>query len=122
MGTDSDSCVCDEQESEPLAIDSQPAPQTSVAAGATVVLSVAVSKGTAPYIYAWFKDGNQLHGQFGQTLTMSAVAPGDSGSYFVRIAGMLGDTTWSDEAVVAVTPPPACTDSDSSSGGSGSVM
>ena len=105
----------DYTEPEALVIDRQPVPHKTVASGAAVTLRVAVSKGTAPYLYAWFKDGNQMHGQYGATMTIDQATPADTGSYFVRVAGVLGDTQWSEESVVAVTPAPGCDATESGS-------
>ena len=104
----------DYTEPEPLIIDTQPASTTALA-GEMVRLSIVVSKGTAPYLYTWFKDGTELHDQFGPSLIISSATTDDSGRYYAQVAGVLGGTQWSDEAVVTIAATPCYTDASGSS-------
>ncbi|ADB36079.1 choice-of-anchor Q domain-containing protein [Spirosoma linguale] len=63
----------------PIAITQQPVSQSSVQAGATVVVTVGLSGPATSY--AWYKDGVLVTGQESATLTLTNVQPIQSGSY-----------------------------------------
>jgi uncharacterized repeat protein (TIGR02543 family) len=87
----------------PPSITTQPASQT-VPAGSNVTFSVAAT-GTAPLNYQWKKDGADISGANGVTLTLTNVQPSDAGSYTVVVSNSLGDAT-SDPATLTVTTGP----------------
>ena len=87
----------------PPGITTQPASQT-VPAGSNVNFSVAAT-GTAPLSYQWKKDGADIPGATGVTLTLTNVQPSDAGSYTVVVSNSLGDAT-SDPATLTVTTGP----------------
>jgi hypothetical protein len=87
----------------PPSITTQPASQT-VPAGSNVTFSVAAT-GTAPLSYQWKKDGADISGANGATLTLTNVQPSDAGSYTVVVSNSLGDAT-SDPATLTVTTGP----------------
>jgi hypothetical protein len=53
--------------------------------GDSVVFTAATS-GAGPFIYVWSKDGLALGGQTNNSLTISALMPGDTGEYSVEIS------------------------------------
>lgn len=53
----------------------------SVATGAALTLTVAVSGGLAPYRVQWYKNGNALTGETGLTYTKASAAAADAGVY-----------------------------------------
>ena len=71
-----------------------------VAEGETVKLSTTAS-GTLPLNYQWRKDGNDLPGQTGQDLVLTAVTSADSGKYSVKVSNPWGEA-FSKEAVLSV--------------------
>jgi predicted extracellular nuclease len=91
----------------PPAITTPPAGQT-VTAGATVQFSV-VAGGTAPLSYHWRKntaplsDGGIVTGALSDTLTLTGVAVGDTGSYDVVVTNAAGSAT-SAAASLTVNP------------------
>ncbi|MBI5386398.1 MAG: immunoglobulin domain-containing protein, partial [Verrucomicrobia bacterium] len=87
----------------PPTITTQPASQT-VTAGANVTFTVSAS-GTTPFTYQWRKDGVNIPGATGATLTLTAVVVGDSGSYTVVVSNAGGSDT-SDAAILTVNPAP----------------
>jgi hypothetical protein len=76
----------------------------TVASGSHVTLSVAAS-GTAPLIYQWLHDGNELPAGTNSTLTLSSVQFDDAGNYSVRVSNAYGSVT-SAHATLTVTPGP----------------
>ena len=88
----------------------RPPTSQTVSAGTDVVFTVEAT-GTAPLVYRWEKDGIELEGGTGATLTLSSVVAAHSGSYRVVVSNALGTAT-SAEAVLVVTPagaPPVIT-------------
>jgi hypothetical protein len=88
---------------EGVRITRQPASQTSLV-GLTTTLSVAAA-GTGPLSYQWRKGGDELPGQTGASLVLSALKLVDSGSYDV-VVGNLVDKVTSGSATVLVQDPP----------------
>jgi pectate lyase len=84
----------------PPTITTQPGSQ-SANAGDTVVFSVAAS-GSAPLSYQWKKDGGDITGATGATLTLANVRLTDAGSYSVEVSNNAGVAT-SDPATLTVT-------------------
>lgn len=84
----------------------QPASQT-VISGAGASFSVTAT-GTAPLHYQWQKEGADLEGATSDTLTLTAVGPGDAGNYQVVVWNTDG-TVISDTAVLTVIMPPVIT-------------
>lgn len=78
---------------------------TNVSPGATVTFSVTVS-GTGPFTFQWRKNGLNIPGATGATLTLSNVTVADGGSHTVVVANQAG-TASSAPAVLAVGPAPA---------------
>lgn len=87
-------------------ITTQPASQ-SVAPGATVTFSVAVS-GTAPFTYSWRKNGVAITGATQSSYTLSSVQAGDAGSYAVAVSNSAGSVT-SNSATLTVSAAPVFT-------------
>jgi len=85
----------------PLAISAQPASQ-SLLDGVSALLSV-TADGTGTLAYQWTKNGADLPGATGPSLAFDPVAPGDAGTYAVRISDDFGSITSAD-AVLAVQP------------------
>ncbi len=77
----------------------------AVKAGATVILS-ALSSGTPPFAYQWFKDGMAVPGATAETLTLRPAGPADAGDYTVVIANPLGAVTSGRVAVSVEAPAP----------------
>lgn len=94
--------------SEAPVILQQPASQR-VSAGATVTFSVGAS-GSSPLSYQWQRNGVNISGATGASLTLAAVATSDSGARFrVRVSNSAGSVL-SSEATLTVdanTPPVA---------------
>ncbi len=88
----------------------RPPKSQAAVAGADVVFTVEAT-GTAPLVYQWQRDGNDVESKTNATLALPAVTPAQSGSYRVVISNALGTAT-SAEAVLTVTPggsPPVIT-------------
>lgn len=73
----------------------------SVAVGATITLTVAVTGGYAPYTYTWYKDGVAV-GTNSATFTKATAAAGDSGVYKVVVTDINGSVITSTECTVTV--------------------
>lgn len=82
-----------------------PPQSRTVTNGATVVFSVTVG-GSGPFSYQWRRNGVDLGGQTGATLTIAAVQAQDAGSYTVRVGNSAGAVT-SVPAVLRVVAPPS---------------
>lgn len=87
----------------PPSITTQPLSQT-VTAGANVTLSVAAT-GTAPLSFQWQRDGANIGGATGASLTLSSVTTNQSGSYLCVVTNVAGSAT-SSAATLAVNPAP----------------
>ncbi|HSH16764.1 MAG TPA: immunoglobulin domain-containing protein, partial [Verrucomicrobiae bacterium] len=68
--------------------------------GEQVVLSV-VAEGSSPISYQWSKDGTDIAGATGSSLTLSGISAADGGAYAVHVSNPFGDAT-SDDAVLTV--------------------
>lgn len=68
--------------------------------GSRCTLSVSV-RGTPPFTYKWYKDGDLLVGKTGSTLSFGSVLSGDAGTYTVRVSNLSGGIL-SDSAVVVI--------------------
>ncbi|QJA18048.1 tail fiber protein [Salmonella phage vB_Sen_H9] len=77
----------------------------AVDTGAAINLSVTVSGGTAPYTYAWTKDGSPLEEASGPNFTKASAAEGDAGTYKVVVTDSKQASLTSNECVTTVTPP-----------------
>ncbi len=84
----------------PPAITTQPASQT-VSAGATVVFSVTAT-GTSPLKYQWKRNGIDVPGGTGPTLTINNVSANQAGTYTVAVSNTAGSLT-SAPATLTVT-------------------
>lgn len=86
-----------EQSSQPPSIDNEPVSQT-VTAGGSVIFSV-IASGSPPLSYQWqfdstnLTDGNGVFGAGTSALTLTNVAPSQSGTYRVIITNSLGSVT-----------------------------
>ena len=69
----------------------QPLSQT-VVAGANVTFTV-VATGTLPFTYQWRKNGVNIPGATGSSLTLTGVLPGDGGDYSVVVTNSSGSDT-----------------------------
>lgn len=76
----------------------------TVDTGAAINLSVTVSGGTAPYTYAWTKDGSPIPEASGATYTKPAAATEDSGAYKVTVTDSKQVSKDSTTCAVTVNP------------------
>ncbi len=83
-------------------ITTQPQSQT-VNAGVNVTFTVAAS-GTAPLSYQWTKNGTAISGATSATLTLTAVAAADAGTYAATVSNIAGSVT-SSAATLTVNAP-----------------
>lgn len=90
----------------PPGITIQPSPQ-DVCENDPVTFSVTATGTPAP-TYQWRKDGANLPGETGASLTIAAVTPADLGGYDVIVANSC-DTTTSASALLGLLDPPAIT-------------
>jgi pectate lyase len=88
----------------PPTITTQPASQTANV-GDGVVFSV-VAGGTAPFNYQWQKNGSDIAGANGVSLTLSNVQVSDGGDYSVQVSNDAGVAT-SDPATLTIVVPPS---------------
>jgi gliding motility-associated-like protein len=86
----------------PPAIVSQPAPLTSCE-GTTVIFTVNATGGGLSY--QWRKNGLNIGGATGQSLTLSSITPSSAGNYDVVITGTCGSAT-SNAAMLTVAVKP----------------
>ncbi|MEW6302216.1 MAG: immunoglobulin domain-containing protein [Verrucomicrobiota bacterium] len=91
----------------PPAISLPPQSQT-VSAGASVTFSV-TAPGTAPLSYQWRKDGTNISGATGASLTLISVLAADAGDYSVVVSNSAGSATSVAATLTVNTPamPPA---------------
>lgn len=89
----------------PLAFTKNLGKTLAVDTGATINLSVTVSGGTAPYTYAWTKNGSPLVEASGPSFTKTKAAAGDAGTYKVVVTDSKQASLTSAECVITVTPP-----------------
>jgi hypothetical protein len=82
----------------------QPASATR-AVGDRHTFSITVN-GAEPLSYRWFKDGAEITGATGSTLTLFNLNVSDSGNYSVQVTNAYGSVT-SSNAVLSVVPDPA---------------
>lgn len=75
---------------------------TSVATGATITLTVAVTGGLAPYSIQWFKNNNAIAGANALTYTKPAAAAADAGVYKVVVQDQYGNVI-SDSTTLSIT-------------------
>ncbi|MCG3125627.1 MAG: hypothetical protein CHACPFDD_00452 [Phycisphaerae bacterium] len=88
-------------------ITQHPANQSACTAGSAVFTVVAT--GTGPLSYQWRKDGGDLSGETGDTLTIAFVQSVDAGSYDVVVTNACGSVT-SNAATLTVDVGPLVTD------------
>ncbi len=81
-----------------------PRPALEVRSGRSIRLSV-TAHGTPPLGYQWIKDGNEIAGADGPTLTIAAASATDAGRYRVLVRNRAG-TAVSAGTDVSVTPAP----------------
>ena len=87
---------------KPVTIETQPN-SANLNPGSTVTLSV-VATGAAPITCKWRKDGVDIPGATGTTLTLSSVGGRDAGQYDVVVTNPVGSVT-SDYATISVNSP-----------------
>lgn len=75
---------------------------TSVATGATLTLTVALSGGVEPYRVQWYKNGNAISGATSATYTKASAAAADAGVYKAVAQDDFGDVI-ADSTTVTVT-------------------
>lgn len=80
-------------------ITSQPTAQT-VEIGQSVSFSV-VAQSDSPLVYQWMKDGEEIPGADGPTLSINAVVAADAGVYAVVVTNAQG-SVWSSNAVLTL--------------------
>ncbi|MFM1768215.1 MAG: hypothetical protein RJA22_744 [Verrucomicrobiota bacterium] len=66
----------------------------------------AAAVGTRPVSVQWLKDGVEIPGAIGESLTLNNLTPADSGTYSFRVTDSIGSET-SSGAVLTVRPDPA---------------
>ncbi len=77
----------------------------SVYTGSSVTLSYTAS-GTGPFTQQWFKVGSNTVLGTGNTLTLSGLAVGDSGSYFVKVTNSSSNADSNSVALNVIEPTP----------------
>lgn len=81
---DSDGQVeIDMENISPASFSTALAATTAVTAGQTMTLTVAVTGGSEPYSYQWFKDNNAIPGATAATYAKASTTTADSGTYKV---------------------------------------
>jgi sugar lactone lactonase YvrE len=90
----------------PPVIIEHPLDQTREASGA-VVLNVAIADSTTPCSYQWRRDGVDLPGATGATLTLPCVQCFQAGDYSVVVTNEHGSTTSAVARVTVPAPPPS---------------
>lgn len=96
----------------------------AIGLGQPVTLTVAVS-GTAPFTYAWKKDGTPIAGATNATYTIAAFQAADAGSYTVTVTNSSGsDTSAAAVLTLSATPvaPTILTDPAPGAGLAGSTV
>jgi len=92
----------------PVIIGTQPQAQT-VEENRTVTLSIALSAGSSPFTYRWYKDGVEVPGSetysadSSATLTIPLAQTDQSGEYTVEVVNYVG-SVFSDPATLTVIP------------------
>lgn len=76
----------------------------AVETGAAINLGVTVTGGTAPYTYAWTKDGSPLSGATGPNFNKATAAAEDAGTYKVVVTDSKSVSITSNECVTTVNP------------------
>lgn len=66
-------------------------PTTTVTAGQTMTLTVAVAGGLAPYSYQWYKNNNAIAGATAATYAKPSTTTADSGTYKVVVHDVYGN-------------------------------
>jgi pectate lyase len=87
----------------PPTITAQPASQTANV-GDGVMFSV-VAGGTAPFTYQWQKNGSDIAGANGASLTLANIQLADAGDYSVEVSNDAGVATSDPAALTVVVPP-----------------
>lgn len=83
------------------------APQTQTAESGSAVRFAVVADGSQPLTYQWFFDEtNHLTQGTGSVLRLTAVQPGNAGSYQVRVTDALGVVTNSEALLSVIAPVP----------------
>jgi len=77
---------------------------TAVTPGASATLSV-TADGTAPFTYAWTKDGGTTLLGTAATLAITGMAQKDVGVYVVKVSNSAGSTTATITLSLKVLPP-----------------
>jgi hypothetical protein len=108
VGTARSAAVAVEVFAPPPDFARHPVSQT-LAVGAPLLLS-ALLRGSGPFAYQWWKDGAEYPGATGTELRVGALAPSDSGDYWVVVTGAGGSST-SEVAQVRVLDPPTLPES-----------
>lgn len=88
----------------PLAFTKNLEKTLTVDTGAAINLSVTVNGGTAPYTYAWTKNGSPIPEATGSTYTKPAAATGDAGAYKVTVTDSKKASKSSNTCTVTVNP------------------
>lgn len=75
----------------PASFSSPLAATTSVTAGETMTLTVAVTGGPEPYSYQWYKDNNAIAGANAASYAKASTTTTDSGTYKVVVHDVYGN-------------------------------
>ena len=87
----------------PITFTTNLSPTQSVATGAALTMTVAVTGGKTPYTYVWKKGGVVVSGQTTATFNKASAASGDAGSYVCEVTDADGRTVSSVACLVNVT-------------------
>ena len=87
----------------PPTITAQPAAQT-VNAGSAATFSVAAS-GTSPFTYQWRKNGSDIAGANGASLSVAGAQDADAGTYTVVVSNAAGSANSGAAVLTVITPP-----------------
>lgn len=87
----------------PITIASFSPADATATQGSSLTLSVSLTAGSAPFTYAWRKNGAALPGATQSQLALASLALSDAGSYSVVVSNPAGSVT-SREATLTVNP------------------
>lgn len=87
---------------DPVTITQQPQSATKCV-GESITFSVTAT-GTAPLSYQWRKNGTNISGATGSSLTIASVATGDAGTYDVVVTNVCGPVTSAPATLTVIVP------------------
>ncbi|HUI93900.1 MAG TPA: immunoglobulin domain-containing protein [Chitinivibrionales bacterium] len=90
---------------KPTNVTVSPALQTVLVGAPSVTFTATVGTGTPPYTYQWRKDGVNLTGKTGPSITIAPVAQTDGGAYTVVVTNLAGSATSTNAGQLTVNVP-----------------